>query len=178
VRGAADVLTLLRLAAAIAMPSALLGGGVAPVLLWTFAACSDFVDGPAARRWGGASRHGAMLDPVADVAFVLATFVTLAAAGAVAWLVPMAVVASVAAYAVASVRSSQALGEVRMAGSRVGHAAGVVNYAAAGVGASAVAWPASSAAAVLPMAAAVVVLVNVGAVVERSIRGQLARRAT
>lgn len=170
----ADVLTLVRFVVAVLMPVAILRGGVGPALLWVVAAASDFVDGPVARRWGGPSRHGAIADPVADVAFVLATFVTLAAVGHVAWLVPGAILGSVAAYAVATLRESRARRDVRVARSRVGHAAGVVNYAAAGVAVAAIAWPASIAAAALPPASALVVLVNVAAVVERSPLGELA----
>lgn len=160
------------------MPWAILHGGMGPVLLWALAALTDFADGPAARRWGGASRHGAALDPIADVTFVLATFVTLAAMGRVAWIVPLAIVASVAAYATATLRRSQVAGGVRMARSTVGHAAGVVNYGAAGLATAAIAWPASVAAPLVPFGTAAVVLVNLGAVAERSLRGELTRRPT
>lgn len=175
---AADALTFARLAAAAAMPGALARGGLAPVALWVVAVATDFADGRVARRAGGGSGHGAVLDPLADVAFMLATFLTLAGLGRVPWLVPMAIVASVSAYAVATVRASRADGGVQMARSRIGHAAGVVNWAAAGVAVAAGAWPGSLATAAVPLATGAVVLVNVAAVAERSIRGQLARRPT
>jgi len=174
----ADLLTTMRLMAAVVMPWAIVRGGSTPVLLWMLAALTDFVDGPVARRWGGESRHGAVLDPVADVAFVLATFVTLAAVGLVAWVVPMAVATSVAAYAAATLRGSRMTGELRVARSQIGHAAGVVNYAASGIVVGAVAWPTSISPALVPIASAGVVLVNVAAVVERSLRGELSRRPT
>ena len=74
---AADALGVARLAAAAAFPPALAraadrpDGGSTPLLLFLVAAATDFFDGRVARRSGEASRHGAMLDIGADVAFVL-----------------------------------------------------------------------------------------------------------
>lgn len=48
------------------------------------AAASDVLDGALARRFGG-SRVGAVLDPVADKAFVAAAFVTVARRGMLEW---------------------------------------------------------------------------------------------
>jgi phosphatidylglycerophosphate synthase len=153
-------------------------GGPDPLVLWGIAAVTDFADGRVARRWGGPSRHGALADAVADVAFVLATFVTLAALGRGPWSAPLAIGAAVAAYAVASLRGSRAAGTMAMARSPLGHAAGVVNYAAAGVVLAAAAWPASRCWPLAATAAyAAVVLANLAAVVERSVRAELARRA-
>lgn len=173
----ADVLTLVRLLAALAMPATIVRGGAGPLVLWGIAAATDFADGRVARRWGGPSRHGAVADAVADVAFVLATFVTLAVLGRGPWSAPVAIGAAVVAYAVASLRGSRAAGTVTVARSPLGHAAGVVNYAAAGVVLAAAAWPASRYGPVTAAAYAAVVLANLGAVVERSVRAELARRA-
>lgn len=172
----ADALTLVRLAAAAAMPAALVRGDGLAAALWVLAAVTDFADGPAARRWGGPSRHGAVLDPLADVAFVLAVFVPLALGGRVPWVVPLAIAASVAAYVVATVRLSRGAPSIRLARSRIGHAAGVVNYGTAGVAVAALTWPDSAADTVLPLALGAVVLVNLGAIVDRSLRGELSRR--
>lgn len=48
------------------------------------AAASDMADGVLARRFGS-SRAGAVLDPVADKAFMAVAFVTVAARGLLAW---------------------------------------------------------------------------------------------
>lgn len=173
----ADALTALRLGAAVAMPRALADGGALPPLLWLVAAATDLLDGPLARRVGS-SRHGAVLDPIADVTFLFATFVTLAAMARVPWIVPAAIAASVASYALATIRGTRAAGELRLARSPLGHVAGVVNWAGAGVVTAAVAWPASPAARLVPAACVAIVAVNVAAAAERSLRRQLARRST
>jgi len=177
--GLADVLTVGRLGAGLLMPFAILHGRTAPIALWLFAVSSDFADGRIARRRGVPSRYGAVLDPLADVTFILATFTTSAALGHVGWVVPLAIVASVTGYAIAIIRASRTAGDVRLARSWIGHAAGVVNYAAAGIVLGAVAWPAAEIAeSAIRGAAIAVVTVNVGAVVERSLSTQLARRPT
>ena len=174
----ADLLTLARLGAAAMMPIAMSRGGTFPVLLWLVAIGTDFADGRVARRLGGGTDRGALLDPVADVAFILAAFVPAAAWGHVSWLVPGAILASVVRYGVAMARARpRGLGR-EPARSRVGHAAGVVNYAGVGVLVAAMAWPKSLASPCLPVAALVIVVVNLGAVAERSVRRQLARGAT
>ena len=78
----ADVVTALRLPLAALFPFA-----HRPV--WQFAivgvaALSDFVDGRLARRIG-ASRAGAVLDPVADKVFAAVAFLTVASRGVLAW---------------------------------------------------------------------------------------------
>src|SRR5262249_58670559 len=89
---------LLRLTAAALLPQALLDafadphGGALPVALFAVAAAPDFLDGPVARR-GTPTRHGAVLDNVADVAFVLAGTAPAAWAGRLAALGPLAVAA-------------------------------------------------------------------------------------
>lgn len=60
--------------------------------LFVAAGASDAVDGWLARRSGGASRLGAMLDPVADKALIVTMYVTLAAIGALpGWLATLVV---------------------------------------------------------------------------------------
>src|SRR5512145_2187196 len=92
---AADVLGVVRLLLALAFPAVLARalGGAAPALplaLFTLAAASDFFDGILARRAGRPTRHGAVLDTVADVAFVLAATGAAAALGLVPTAVPAA----------------------------------------------------------------------------------------
>ena len=104
---AADTLTLARVAAGLALPLALAravdrpGGAWTPLGLWTVGAASDLLDGPLARRLGGATRHGAFLDSVADVLFVLGASSTGAALGLLSGWVPAAIGVAFAAYALA-----------------------------------------------------------------------------
>lgn len=60
---------------------------------WLVAAgVTDALDGWLARRFGGVSRLGALLDPVADKALLVAGYVALAAAGIVpVWLAALVV---------------------------------------------------------------------------------------
>lgn len=104
-----------------------------PLLLFGVAAATDFLDGRIARRAGVASGRGQVLDTVADVLFVESTFVCFAVWGRLPWLLPVAVGASVGAYAGASWRRARVAQRLELARSRVGHAAGVLNYALVGV---------------------------------------------
>ena len=164
---AADALGVARLAAAAAFPPALAraadrpDGGSTPLLLFLVAAATDFFDGRVARRSGEASRHGAMLDIGADVAFVLGAATSGAALGFVPWATPVAIVAAVGSYALASARAGQ------VAYSAVGHAAGVGNYALAGVLAGVVALPGSGVDRVLHFASLLIIVLNLAAVVDR-----------
>lgn len=173
---AADALGVARLVAAAALPVAIAravtagDGQRAPLVLFAVAAASDFVDGIVARRGrGGPTRHGAVLDNIADVAFVLAGTGTAAALGIVSPIVPAAIVMSVGAYVAASARRTAAAAAVTLARSRFGHAAGVLNYAITGVIALALAFPGRWG-PVLDLASVVTVAVNVAAVLERVVR--------
>ena len=136
----ADALTGLRLALVVpflvACATAPHGGVVArlvPPVLFGIAAATDFLDGRIARRAGVVSARGQVLDTVADVLFVESAFVCFALWGRVPWLLPIAVGASVGAYAVASWRRARSAQRLELARSRIGHAAGVLNYALVGV---------------------------------------------
>jgi phosphatidylglycerophosphate synthase len=131
----------MRLLLAAAMPWLLARGGVLPLVAWCFAAVSDYVDGPLARRYGTTSLRGAVLDNVADVSFVLSGLATAAALGLVSWLTPASIGLSAGAYAVASTSSPRAAAGPSLARSRLGHWAGVANYLCLGVVTAAVAWP-------------------------------------
>ena len=178
---AADALGLLRLGAAVAMPreiaaAAASPGSWGPLCLFAIAATSDFVDGRLARATSRPTAHGALLDTVADVSFVLAATGSGAAIGLVPWAAPLAIVAAVAAYALASLGRSTRMGSWQLARSRLGHAGGVANYALAGVVGGALAWPHPAWGHVLRVASLVVVALNVAGVVTRIVPArQLAR---
>lgn len=161
----ADALSASRLLLAVLMPWLLVGGGVAPVVAWGLAAVSDYVDGPLARRAGTAGARGAVLDNLADIAFVLAGLATAVALGLVPWIVPASIALSAGAYAIASLRARR--GAPRLARSRIGHAGGVMNYVCLGVVAGAVAWPSPAWSAPLTAAAIATAAVNLAAVASR-----------
>jgi phosphatidylglycerophosphate synthase len=170
VTAAADALGVVRLAAAIVLPGTLARAAQGearwlPAFLFAVAAATDFFDGVVARRGRGATRHGALLDNVADVAFVLAGTAMGARLGYVTPLVPLAIGGAVAAYATASLRGRA------MARSAVGHAAGVLNYALVGLVAGAVAMPWRGWPPVLALGSWIVVAVNAAAVLERIVPG-------
>ncbi len=162
----ANALSGARLLLAVVFPLLLVRGGAAPLVVWIVAALSDYADGPIARRRGAVSARGAILDVVADVAFVLGGLVTAAALGLVTWVAPVAIVCSVAGYALASRRLSQD-GGPRLARSRVGHWAGVTNYACVGVVSGALALPGAWWGTLLTAAGALTAGINLLAVALR-----------
>lgn len=78
----ADVVTALRLPLAALFPFVVHQGWL--LALVAVAALSDFADGILARRLGS-SRVGAVLDPIADKAFMLVAFITLTGRGLLTW---------------------------------------------------------------------------------------------
>jgi CDP-diacylglycerol--glycerol-3-phosphate 3-phosphatidyltransferase/cardiolipin synthase len=78
----ADVVTALRLPLAALFP--FVQRPAWQLAIVGAAAATDFVDGILARRFGG-SRVGAVLDPVADKAFMVSAFVTVASRGLLEW---------------------------------------------------------------------------------------------
>jgi phosphatidylglycerophosphate synthase len=163
----ADVLTLIRLAIAPALSWTLTRGGWTPLVLFTIAAVTDYVDGPLARRAGRDARHGAILDVAADVTFVLMGLITAATLDLVSWAAPAAVVVSVTAYALASLRLNPRLGGPRLARSRLGHAAGVGNYVLVGFACGAVALPESFWPSLTSLTGVLVAVLNLAAVLAR-----------
>jgi phosphatidylglycerophosphate synthase len=169
---AADLLGLVRLAVALVFPAALAraaaatDGSPTPLALFAVAAATDFFDGIVARR-AGPTRHGAVLDTVADVAFVLAGTVGGAALGLLPWAAPAAVALAVASYVAASVSRSARRGRWGLARSRVGHAAGVANYALVGLAAGSVAIPGAAWPWLLRLGSLATVALNLGAVLDR-----------
>ena len=128
----ADALSVLRLALAFVFPAALARGGLLPVMLFVVAAVTDYIDGPIARRSGTVSARGGILDNIADIAFVLGGATAGAMLGLASWAAPFAITASVTGYVLASRDQTQREATTVLARSRVGHAAGVMNYVLAG----------------------------------------------
>jgi len=128
-------------ALALVFAAVLPAGGWLPLGVFALASASDYVDGPLARRAGGPSRHGVLLDAGADVTFVLVASLAGVAIGRVWRLVPVAIACAAIPFLVASMRRSRAAGRPTRAYSAVGHAAGVCNYALVGLVAGSVALP-------------------------------------
>jgi phosphatidylglycerophosphate synthase len=102
-------------------------GWLAFAIVAIVAAGSDFIDGRIARRLGVASGGGRWLDGIADVTFVLAALFCEAAAGAIAFYIPILIALSFSQYAIDSiVIGARASGPIR---SRLGHWGGIINYA-------------------------------------------------
>ena len=78
----ADVLTAVRFPLAVLFPLA--ASPAWQLAIITAAAITDVADGIVARRLGS-SRAGAVLDPIADKAFMITAFVTIARRGLLAW---------------------------------------------------------------------------------------------
>jgi phosphatidylglycerophosphate synthase len=173
----ADALGVVRLVVAAALPGTLLRPTRwwLPILLFALAAASDWLDGPLARRGPGPTRHGAVLDNTADIAFVLAGTVTGALLGLVSPAVPLAIAVAFAAYVVASLAQSTRRGAWRLARSRLGHAAGVLNYALTGLIVARTALPGRAWGSLLALASLVVVAANLAAVLERTVPALLTR---
>jgi phosphatidylglycerophosphate synthase len=170
----ADALSVARLFMAVVLPLTLVRGAAGsgtrwiPLMLVAAAATTDFLDGILARRAGNPWRYGTVLDNAADIALVATAAGAAAWLGLVPWAAPVAMLAAFSAYALASARR-----RVRQrwapARSRLGHLAGVLNYALAGLAAGAVALPDDGWAFPLEVASLVVIGVNLAAVVDRMV---------
>ena len=173
----ADALTLGRLLTALIFPWSVVRGGCFPLALFALAAASDFIDGRLARRARIPTRHGAVLDTLADVAFVLAGTVSGSVVGLTTWAVPASIVLSAGSYALASVRLTAGAPHPELARSTVGHAAGVCNYVCVGVVTGALALPGPIWPGILTTVAFGTVLVNVAAVTLRLLERPLGARS-
>lgn len=78
----ADIVTALRFPLAVLFP--LVRTPVWQLAIVAVAAASDMADGVLARRFGS-SRAGSILDPIADKAFMVVAFVTIARRGLLEW---------------------------------------------------------------------------------------------
>jgi phosphatidylglycerophosphate synthase len=174
---AADALGVARLAAAVLFPGVLAGAlaGVRderlPLVVFGLAAASDYLDGIVARRTGP-TRHGAVLDNLADVAFVLSGTGAGAALGLLPVAVPLAIAAAFGAYVLASLARPRR----GLARSALGHAAGVCNFAVVGLVAGAAAVPATAWRGGLRAAGLAVVALNLAAILDRLVPRALASR--
>lgn len=154
-----NILTLLRLPLAAGVVWSILGGrtGLALVLL-ALAGLSDSLDGYLARRLGAVSRLGTLIDPVADKALLVSTFLTLGVAGLVPmWLVWMVLARDVLILAVGGLALLAGRGRA-LAPSVWGKLSTVVQVATGLAALLAGAFPVSALARpaeVLPVAAAV-----------------------
>ncbi|GAA0542726.1 CDP-alcohol phosphatidyltransferase family protein [Rhizomicrobium palustre] len=92
-RQAPNILSGLRLVAAPVAAWLILNAyDMAALMVFVFAGLSDAADGYLAKRFGLASRFGAILDPAADKLLMLASFLSLAAVGAVpVWLTALVI---------------------------------------------------------------------------------------
>lgn len=171
----ADALSLLRLVLALVFPALLAYRTPLALTVWALAATTDFADGRVARRRGSSPR-GPILDVVADVAFVLGGLVAAAELRMVPVVTPIAVGCSVVAYALASARLSADTASVRLARSRLGHAAGIANWVCVGCCAGSIAFPGALWATLLPVAGLATAGLNLSAVAARLLPAQLAGR--
>ena len=105
--------------------------GVLAAAIFAAVAASDVWDGRIARHWHSASPAGRAFDHFADISFILVALATYAALGIAPWWVPASIAASFLFYVVDSWSRSAVPGG--LIGSRIGHAAGVLNYALIGV---------------------------------------------
>lgn len=78
----ADILTAVRFPLAILFP--IVASPAWQLAIIAAAAITDVADGIVARRFGS-SRAGSVLDPIADKAFMITAFVTIARRGLLAW---------------------------------------------------------------------------------------------
>jgi phosphatidylglycerophosphate synthase len=105
--------------------------GALAAAIFAVVAATDVWDGRIARRWDSASTVGRAFDHFADISFILVALGTYASLGLAPWWVPASIAASFLSYVVDSWSRSAVPGG--LIGSRIGHAAGVLNYALIGV---------------------------------------------
>jgi CDP-diacylglycerol--glycerol-3-phosphate 3-phosphatidyltransferase len=115
-----------------------MGDASAALLVFVVAAATDAIDGPLARRRGGASRVGAALDPLADKILVVGTLAALAVRGiAPVWAVGLILARELLAVEVRA-RARYAVGA-----SADGKAKTVLQVAAIAALLATAAWPAA-----------------------------------
>jgi phosphatidylglycerophosphate synthase len=158
---------VLRVVLAIVFARTLADGCWHPLIAFALAAASDYVDGPIARRAGGPTRYGALLDSMADIVFVLVASTAGAVTGRLSWAAPAAIVCAAVPYLVTMIWQRRPDAGAAPAYSAIGHAAGVSNYALVGLLAGSVARPWPHWPFLLDAATAVVVALNLAAVALR-----------
>jgi phosphatidylglycerophosphate synthase len=105
--------------------------GVLAVALFAVVAASDVWDGRVARRFGSDSSAGRVFDHFADIGFIVVALSAYVWLGTAPWWVPASIAASFGFYVVDSWSRPTVRGG--LIGSRIGHAAGVLNYGLIGV---------------------------------------------
>jgi phosphatidylglycerophosphate synthase len=169
-RRAADVCTALRvliaplLAWQLGLPRA--SAGVTPLLLYTLAAASDWLDGRLARATGSASASGRVFDHCADALVLFPAFTVLACRGRVPTVLPIAAVTAFALYLLHGYQRGSRR-TIELTGSRSGAVGGVLNYVVVGAACGAVWLDAGPLDAVIYAAAYAVAAVNLAAAFER-----------
>lgn len=110
-----------------------LAAGVIAGILFALIAASDYLDGPLARRAGGASARGRIWDSAADIFFLEASLITAVAIGLTPWWVPASIAASFGYYVFDSLRKTRLAPSRTLIASKLGHWGGVCNYVLVGV---------------------------------------------
>ena len=104
--------------------------GLAAAGMFMVIAASDIWDGRLARHYRHESATGRLFDHFADAGFLLGALYTYMSLSLAPWWVPAAIAASFAFYCVDSWSRSAGHGLI---GSRLGHLAGICNYALVGI---------------------------------------------
>ena len=171
---AADVLTLFRVALAPAFVWLLLDGGdrsAGPFGVFILAAASDFLDGRLARARGGCSSAGRVLDHGADALFVFPGLFALAWTGRLPVALPLLATAAFGGYVLDGWRRATGAKRIELVPSRTGAAAGILNYAVAGLAAAAIWIGPGVLDDGLRVTAFVAVVLNGTAALDRALRG-------
>ncbi len=135
---AANALTGLRLVLAPAFVATAVRGdanrvaGAVAAAIFAAAATSDVFDGRVARHYGSDSDGGRTFDHLADIGFILSALAMYAGCGIAPWWIPASIGGSFAFYVLDSWARTSG-GRRNLIGSRIGHAAGVLNYALIGI---------------------------------------------
>jgi len=141
--------------------------GATPLVLYVTAVVSDVADGRLARASGRASPRGRLFDHAADVVFLLPALVVLGRAARVPFVLPCAVALAFGLYCVDGWRRGRDSRTISLVPSRSGTAAGVANYAVAGLAAIADWHRSSPLDGIVYAAALAAVAVNLAAALER-----------
>lgn len=102
---------------------------IVPLGIALVACVTDFLDGRFARALGASSAAGAVFDVAADATFLLSALAGLAWTGRISVVSPIATALALGALARSWSRSRPAASRIRGTADRVGHAAGVLNFA-------------------------------------------------
>ena len=138
----ANLLTLARLVSTIPCAWAVVSDAwITAAWLFTFAAVSDYVDGPLARRYNSNTALGGLFDHATDALFVVVVLVALHTQDYVPWLLPLLIALAFTQYAL----DSHALTGHSLRASWLGRSNGVAYFVLIGIvligNAMELAWP-------------------------------------